>query len=95
MNVYWPAVSGLTPAGSQFTTDGSNEQDLVKRPLPERWAGLKKQMSLRDQVNSNVKKPLSPPGLKGQGRTMEILIPGRAGVLERYHFCQGGGTDMG
>lgn len=102
MNGHWPAVSGRIPAGSHFTIDGSNERNLI-RLLAEMWAGLKKQTrGIRDPENSNIKKPLSPPGQNGQGEKMEILILVRAGVLipvragvGRYHFCLGGDTEAG
>lgn len=69
MSVHQPAVSGSILDGSQFTPDGSNEQNLIKGLLAETWAGLKKQTrDLRDPEDSNIKKPLSPPGSKGQGR---------------------------
>ena len=102
MNMHWPAGSGRIPAGSHFTIDGSNERNLI-RLLAEMWAGLKKQTrGIRDPENSNIKKPLSPPGQKGQGEKMEILILVRSGVLipvragvERHHFCLGSGTEAG
>lgn len=41
-NVHRLTVSFRIPAGSQFTTDVSNEENLIKRLLAEIWAGLRK-----------------------------------------------------
>lgn len=44
MNVQRLVVSFRILAGSQFTTDVSNEENIIKRLLAEMWAGLRKQM---------------------------------------------------
>lgn len=43
IHTHRPAVPVSLPAGSQFTTDGCNEERLMKRLFAETWAGLQKQ----------------------------------------------------
>lgn len=54
IHTHRPAVPVSITAGSQFTTDGSNEERLMKRLFAEMWAGLQKQTrSDEDTENSN------------------------------------------